>query len=109
VEVDRDIELRAAEPPREREVAGNPADAARALGDDDFVDGRVVRDDGPGARLDDIGQVRGWEMAPERVDGWRGEDHVADQPEPDEQDLQGSTVASSISITGMSSLIGYTR
>jgi hypothetical protein len=37
------------------------------------------------------------------------EGDVSDQTRPYQQDLQGSIVASSISITGMSSLIGYTR
>ena len=37
------------------------------------------------------------------------DEDVAYQAKADEEDLQGSTVASSISITGMSSLIGYTR
>jgi hypothetical protein len=48
-------------------------------------------------------------MAPERGDGWCCEYDIADQAQPNEQNVQGSTVASSISITGMSSLMGYTR
>jgi hypothetical protein len=48
-------------------------------------------------------------VPPHRGDGRRGENDVADQTQSNQQDLQGSTVASSISITGMSSLIGYTR
>jgi hypothetical protein len=35
-----------------------------------------------------------------------GEDHVANQSQAHQQDFQGSMVASSISMTGMSSLIG---
>jgi hypothetical protein len=38
--------------------------------------------------------------------GRGGEDDVADFAEPDEQDVQSSIVASSMSITGISSLIG---
>lgn len=39
-------------------------------------------------------------------DGRRGEDDVANLAETDQEDLQGSIVASSISMTGMSSLMG---
>jgi hypothetical protein len=50
--------------------------------------------------------VCGRKPAAQGADRWRGEHHVADQAQPDQEDLQGSTVASSISITGMSSLMG---
>jgi hypothetical protein len=43
---------------------------------------------------------------PEGGDERGGEDDVADQTGTDEQDLQGSIVASSMSMTGMSSLMG---
>ena len=45
-------------------------------------------------------------VAPQRLQQRRREDDVADQAQPHEQDLQSSIVASSISMTGMSSLIG---
>jgi hypothetical protein len=45
-------------------------------------------------------------VASQRSDERRGEGNVADQAQPDQQDPQGSIVASSISMTGMSSLIG---
>jgi hypothetical protein len=46
------------------------------------------------------------EAPPQGGEGRGRERHVTDQAQPDEEDLQGSIVASSISITGMSSLIG---
>lgn len=70
--------------------------------------GIVLNDRGRGA-LDQIPDGRLWIMLPQRRDGGGGEHDVADEAKPNQQDLQGSTVASSISITGMSSLIGYTR
>ena len=79
----------------------------------------MVFDDRLGRRLDEITDVGVGKPSAQGADGRRREDDIADQAKPDEQNLsrmtlsvskgQGSTVASSISITGMSSLIGYTR
>ena len=65
-----------------------------------------MTDDGLGRRFDEIGQLGGGEPAAQGANRGRGKDHVADQAQPDQEDFQGSTVASSISITGMSSLMG---
>jgi hypothetical protein len=52
----------------------------------------------------------GIRIVPAQRRNGRGREHdVANQAKPNQQELQGSTVASSISITGISSLIGYTR
>src|SRR5207244_13589794 len=59
--------------------------------------------------LDEKGETRPGIRPLQRAEERRREDDVADQPQPEQEDLQGSMVASSISITGMSSLIGYTR
>jgi hypothetical protein len=49
-------------------------------------------------------------VLPQRPQQRRRQHNIADQPEADQEYFQsGSIVASSISITGMSSLIGYTR
>ena len=73
----------------------------------------MVRDDRFGGCFHEIRKVRVREAAPEGANRGRGEHHVANQAQTNEQNLQGATygsiVASSISITGMSSLIGYTR
>jgi hypothetical protein len=62
-------------------------------------------------RFDEVGEVGVREPVAEAADGRRREDHVADLPQADQEDArdQGSIVASSMSITGMSSLMGYTR
>ena len=65
-----------------------------------------MADDGGRRGFDQIVEPRAGEVAAEGVDGGRREDDIADQPQAHQQDLQGSTVASSSSITGMSSLIG---
>jgi hypothetical protein len=60
----------------------------------------------------EIGEVRAGEPAFQRAHDRRREHDVADEAQADQQQAardQGSTVASSMSITGMSSLIGYTR
>ena len=67
---------------------------------------RIAGDDRSGRRLDYISNVCVGELAAEAADGGCREDDVADFAQPDEKDFQGSTVASSTSITGMSSLIG---
>lgn len=59
-----------------------------------------------GRCFDEIGDVGSRKAAAHGADRWCGEHHIADQPQPNQEDLQGSTVASSISMTGMSSLIG---
>jgi hypothetical protein len=81
----------------------------RPLGDDHVIEVWMMRHDRQGSWFDQVREVRVWEAAPKRADGRRGEHHIANQAQAKQQNLQGSTVASSISITGMSSLIGYTR
>ena len=68
-----------------------PPQPARPLGDDDVVDVRVVANDRFGGRLDEIGDARVGKAPPERRDGRRREDDVADQAQPDEQNLHPST------------------
>jgi hypothetical protein len=106
MKVDHEIEALGAKAPREADVARKPPGAARPLGHDDFVDVRIAPDDRCGCRFDEIGNPRVREVVPHGGDGWRRKDDVANQAKADEQDLQGSTVASSMSMTGMSSLIG---
>jgi hypothetical protein len=67
---------------------------------------RVAVNDRCGRRFDEVGEVRVGQMPPQRADERGREDDVPDQAQADEEDLQGSIVASSISMTGMSSLIG---
>ena len=112
MQIDRDVEALSPQLARERPVVADAGEAAWPLDDPQRVDVWVVAHDRFGRGLDEIGDARIREAALECANDWRGEDHVADQAEPDEQNgprTQGSTVASSISITGMSSLIGYTR
>ena len=112
MEIDGDVEPFLAETPRQGHVVAKPCEAARALDDDDFVQVRVVLNDGRGGPFDQIGEPGPGMVACQGAYRGRREHDVADEAQPDEQDAgraQGSTVASSMSITGMSSLIGYTR
>jgi hypothetical protein len=70
---------------------------------------RVTGNDGRRRLFDEVREPGRGVGVPELPDERGGEDDVADEPRPDEEDVQGSIVASSMSITGMSSLIGYTR
>ena len=76
--------------------------------DDQFVDVGIPVDNRCGVGLDDVGDVGVRILPPERAEERRREDHVANRAQPDEQNAHysWSTVASSISITGMSSLMG---
>jgi hypothetical protein len=127
VKVDRDVEIFAAKPASEGEVVRETPQPAWTLDNDQRIDVRVVSHDCFGSTFDEIGDGRFWKLPANGGDGRRREDDIADQAKSDEQNLprlhpstafgmtvtllkgQGSTVASSISITGMSSLIGYTR
>jgi hypothetical protein len=76
--------------------------------DDQFVDVRIALDNGRGVWFNDVGDVRVRIVAPERAEERCRENDVSNRTQPDQQDshYSGSTVASSISITGMSSLMG---
>ena len=77
------------EPAAEREVVPDAPPAAGARCEDDVVQCRVVTDDRRRGRLDEIGQVRIGPGPTERPDDRRGEDHIADQAQPNEQDAHG--------------------
>ena len=55
---------------------------------------------------DEVGEAGRGERLAKALHDRRREDDVADQAKADEQDVQGSIVASSMSMTGMSSLMG---
>ena len=88
----------------------DPGNAGTFRHNDDLVQERITGHDRRGRRLDEIRQMRVRESVSEGPNGRRRKGDVAKEAKSDEQDPgQGSTVASSISITGMSSLMGYTR
>ena len=109
MKIDDEIESFATQPPREREIVAEAAKAPRAVGDEQAIQMRVVLHDRCGRAFHQVpnGGVR--ICLPQGGNRRGGEHDIADQAKPNQQDLQGSTVASSINITGMSSLIGYTR
>ena len=110
MEVNGEIELPGAQPGRQRQFGADAGEATSTWSDDHLVQMRVVRDHRRGCRFDQVGEVGARKGAADGPDCRRREDDVADLPQPDEQDpsgkTQGSTVASSISMTGMSSLMG---
>ena len=106
MKVDREIEARGSQPADQRELGREPPDAARTRRDDQLVDIGVVLDDRGGGRLDEIRDVRVGKASADGANGRCREDDIADLAQAHEQDLQSSIVASSISITGMSSLMG---
>ena len=106
MEVDRDVEARASEAAAERKVIGHPRHPPAPGRNDELVDMGVVEDDGRSRRFHNVGEMGDGEGASEGADDRSREDHVTDEPQTNEQDPQGSIVASSISMTGMSSLIG---
>ena len=94
----------------QRSSFSKPRKASGPFDEDDLVDRGMMAHHRLSLGFDEICDARVWKSAPECADGGRREHDVPDQAQTDEQDVvYGSIVASSISITGMSSLIGYTR
>jgi hypothetical protein len=106
MQIDRDIIALPRQPPRHPEIVAYAPDAATLGKNDELVERGVIAQHEGCRRFDEIGQMCCGIRATQPADERRGEDDVADEPGPDEQNLQGSIVASSMSITGMSSLIG---
>lgn len=115
VEIDHQVESLAPERARKCHVIDQPPQAARSFDDDDSIEVRIVPHHWLTGSFDEVGNARVRIVTTQLRDGRSGEDHVANEAESDEQDLattlrrpdaQGSTVASSINITGMSSLMG---
>ena len=82
----------------------------RAARDNHRVEMRIVTHDRCSFFFDDVSDAGVGVVAADGSNGRSREHDVTDQPEPDEQNVQMpiyfSIVASSMSITGMSSLIG---
>ena len=109
MEIERNIELLRLQPSSQREVVDEAAHTSGARRDDDLVEMWIATDDRRGRRLDEVGEVSVGKPPAQRVDGRRREHDIADLAQPDEENSDvgySSIVASSISITGMSSLIG---
>jgi len=106
MQIDDEVVPAGSHAPDEREVVQESGEPAQPPGDDDLVQMRVALDDGRGGGPDDVGDVRVGEVASQARDGGRRKDDVADFAKPDKKNSQGSTVASSTSMTGISSLMG---
>ena len=106
MKVNHDIKALRAEPSRELDVAHNPRHATRPFGDDHLVDMPIPPDNRCRRGFHQVSYPRVRKALPHGCHGRRCQNDIANQTEADEQDLQGSTVASSMSMTGMSSLIG---
>jgi hypothetical protein len=88
VEVERDVEPPSAEPPRERHILSDALPTGRFVDDDQFVDVRVAANDRSCMCFDEVGDVGVGIAASQRGDTRRRKDDVADEPEPDEENLQ---------------------
>lgn len=106
MKIDDHVKSLGAKAPRDLEVVAQAGQAARPFEHQHRIQVWMVAHHGLGRRFNEVGEVGGRKPAAHGANRGRGEDHVPDQAQPDQEDLQGSTVASSISITGMSSLMG---
>jgi len=107
VEVDSDVEASAMEAASHGQIVEHASQPATLRDDDHLVEMRIGGNDRRGRRLDEIGDVGVGEAVPKRPNGRRRQRDVAEEAKSNEKDPgQGSTVASSMSITGMSSLMG---
>jgi hypothetical protein len=116
VKVDREIEQSLLQLEAKAEIFPKAARGVRFRCDDDAVKVRIALNDRCGERFDEVGELRGRVGLPDRLDCGRRQNDIADQAKTNQKDAgelvsyqSFSTVASSISITGMSSLMGYTR
>ena len=108
VKINDDVESLASQAARQRHVVQHTPNTTWALCHDDPVDVGIVTNHWFSGAFDQIRKARIRIVPPQCGDRRCREHDVADQAKPDEQypRRQGSTVASSINITGMSSLIG---
>ena len=110
MKVDREIVSLAPQPSDERDIGAQAARRVRAARDDHRVEMRVVAHDRRSFFFDDVSDAGVRVVAADGSNGRSREHDIADQPEPDEENVQMpiyfSIVASSMSMTGMSSLIG---
>src|SRR5690606_23387278 len=90
VQVDRQVDALAAQPPRQLEIVADAAPAAAVGRDQDLRQMGIGRHDRRGVRLDEIQEAGVGETAPQGPDDGRREDDVANQPEADEQDRHAS-------------------
>ena len=110
VKIDRKIVTLAPQPPDERDIGAQAARRVRAAATITSSRCGLWRTTGCGFFFDDVGDAGVGVVAADSANGRRREHDVADEPQPDEENLQMpiyfSIVASSMSMTGMSSLIG---
>lgn len=108
MQIDRNVVAAARQSSSRIDVVREPRKAVAARNDDEFVDIGIPFDNRCGVGLDDVGDV-GSRIVPTEGSDERGcENYVSNRAQSNEQyaHYSGSTVASSISITGMSSLMG---
>ncbi len=87
MKVDRNIVSRAAQAPGEREVESQAGGTGGPRRYDHFVEVPVARDDRRRLGLDHVRQVTVGEPTPNRTNGGRGEDDVANHAEPEQENL----------------------
>ena len=94
VEIDHEIETLGVQPRREaqRRSATAPVRAAARATMIVSMPGMMTHH-GLSRCFNEVGDARVGKPAPQRADRRRGEDHVADQPQPDQQDLHSSSLA----------------
>lgn len=109
MQVDRQVEAGPAEAASEVDVVAETLDASLPRDGDQLGQVWITEEDGGGSRFHHVAEVRARVSAPQRSNQRGGEHHVADQAQTNEQNshtADGSIVASSISMIGMSSLTG---
>ena len=106
MQIDCDVEGQPSKASGERHVASDAPQTSRPRNDDHVVEVWIASNQWRRRRFDEICEVRVGIGPPQAPHDRRGEDYIADEPRADEENPQGSIVASSMSITGMSSLMG---
>jgi hypothetical protein len=86
VEVERRIEPFTAQLTSKREIPTEPRDPPSPGGDDDVIDSGIARNNGCGARFNDVCKFGGREPVPQGANRWCRKDDVTDFAQTDEKD-----------------------
>ena len=85
MKINRQIELPCAQLPRQSQIVAPARQAARPLDEDQVIQCGVVTHHRFSGRFDKIGNAGVGESPPQGADRRRGEDHVANQAQADQQ------------------------
>jgi hypothetical protein len=88
VKIHHQIEALMSKMSRECEILREPGPAGGRLDHQDVIQMRIVRHDRRGVAFHHVGDLGVGKGLADGADGWRGENHIADQAESDQKNFQ---------------------